>query len=156
MKITKNSKILPVTAASSYGTKFYKVTIEDVIDALKQSNGNIWVIHMLESEGWDAIDFENNLFGSRVIDDELFICETDGQDIQVNGRSVDPEKALDIYSISELSAYIQPADVNKITSSITGYEIKLSDVDNVAVELIQSGHSFTDVVKDAEELGLLD
>ena len=156
MRITKNSKLQSIEAATSYGTKFYRTTIDETIDALKQSNSNIWVIYMLESEGWNAIDFDNNLFGSKVIDDELFICETDGQDIQVNGHFIDPEKALEEYDVSELSAYIQPADKDKIAKSITGYEVKISDVDKVAIELLDNGYSFTDVVKDAEELELLD
>lgn len=155
MKIIKNFSS-PITAATSVGTTYYKASIDELIDALKTSDGNIWVINMLEYKGWDAIDFDNNLFGSKVIGDDLYLCETDGQDIQINGQLVDPEKALDEYDVSELSAYIKPADSKKLTNSITGYEVKITDVDDTAIDLLKVGNSFIDVVKDAEELGLLD
>ena len=156
MKIIKSSnKLETISATKQLSTVFYETTIENAIDALERSNGNIWVIELLKSNGWDAIDFKHNLFGSKVIDDKLYICETNGQDIQVNGQPVDPERALEECSIEDLSEYIQPASDDKITSSITGYEITVSNVEDVAIQLLEDGNSFSDVVRDAEELELI-
>lgn len=157
MKIIKasNANKNIIQAATSIGTTYYEVDIDDALDAIEKSDGNIWILSVLRSDGWDALDLDNNLFGSRVIDDKLYICQTDGQDIQVDEELVDPEKALDKYSIEELSAYIQPADDDTITKNITGYEISFSDVEKVAKELLEEGYSFNDIVRDAEDLSLI-
>lgn len=158
MKLLKRSlhSNVPIKSAYTIGTVYYETTLNQVIDALENNDANMWLILALKESGWDSIDFKNNMFGSKVINDKLYICQTNGQDINVSGKDVDPETALDDYELSELSAYIEPASDDIIIKNITGYEIKITNVNETAIELLQHGNSLLDVVKDAEELGLLD
>lgn len=139
-----------ITAATSIGTTYYTASLDDVISAMRSQGGNIWIYASFKKLGWDAIDFAHNLYGSQVIDNVLYLCITDGHDIDVNGESVNPEEALEDYDVSELSAYIQPADADIIRKYITQYEIKTPDFNNWADDLI-SDYYFTDLVRDAQE-----
>lgn len=149
-----NSK--SITAATQSGTTFYKCTLDQVIEALKKADSNIWLQYVINEYGWDALDFKHNLFGSEIIDDVLYICKTDGYEIQINGEDVEPEFALEDYSVEELSAYIDDADDDIITNSITTYELKPIDLDEVSLRLLESGNSFKDVVKAAYDADIID
>ncbi len=141
-----------VTAAMQLGTTYYRVTLNDIESVMQDStDANIWILKSFQELGWDAIDFEHNLFGSQVIDDVLYICNTDGRDIDVGGEKVDPEIALDDYNLSELSDYIEDADDETILKYITSYEIKTPKFNNWAAELLKAGYKFTDLVTDAQE-----
>ena len=112
--------------------------------------------YVINEYGWDALDFKHNLFGSEIIDDVLYICKTDGYEIQINGEDVEPEFALEDYSVEELSAYIDDADDDIITNSITTYELKPIDLDEVSLRLLELGNSFIDVVKAAQDADIID
>lgn len=141
-----------VTAAMQIGTTYYRVTLDDIESVMQDStDANIWILKSFQELGWDAIDFEHNLFGSQVIDDVLYICNTDGRDIDVRGEKVDPEIALEDYNLSELSDYIEDADDETVLKYITPYEIKTPKFNNWASELLKDGYRFTDLVDDAQE-----
>ena len=133
------------------GTIYYKTTVEEIIDTLKDQEANPWLIAAFQNDGYDAIDFKHNLYGSAVLDDGLYICVTDGHDIEVNGEEVDPEDALEDYSVDELSKYIQPATPDIIKRWITPDEIKKPWLDKWAPELLNSGHSFIELAEAAKE-----
>lgn len=160
MKIKLNSsnqsKLRSVTAATQRGTTFYRCTIDQVIETLENIDANMWLQYVIKEYGWDAIDFKHNLFGSEIIDDVLYICKTDGYEIQINGEDVEPEFALEDYSIEELSAYIEDATDDIVRSSITTYELKPIDLDEVSLRLLELGNSFTDVVKSAQDADLIE
>lgn len=145
-----------VTAAESVGTVFYRVTEDAVKEAFHSDKGNIWMAAEFEINSWNCIDADKSLFGSVVIDDVLYLCVTDGQDISVAGDVVDPESALEDYDLEALTSYIQDADESIILKYITEYEIKFEDIDNTAIYLLNEDISFVEIVKAAEEIGLID
>ncbi|MCM1222054.1 MAG: hypothetical protein NC548_47050 [Lachnospiraceae bacterium] len=151
MKIYRKNVSASVSPAKNSGTTFYSASAEDIIDAYRDETLNVWVRKAFIEEGLDAIDFDHNLFGSKVIDDMLFICVTDGQDIEVNGELVNPEEALEIFTPDELLEYTRQASKNVIRRYITEYEIKIPDFDNWAVDLLNDGYDFSKLVKDYQE-----
>jgi hypothetical protein len=150
MKITKSKVKASVTKTSRKGTTFYKATLDEVKSAFKEKGANLWLLESFEKLGWDAIDFDNNLFGSRVIDDVLYICVTDGYEIEVNGRKEDPEEVLDYYGDSELADYIEDATDKIILKYITEYEIHSPDFNGWAADLLKD-YEFIDLVDTAKE-----
>lgn len=82
-----------IFAAESIGTTFYKYELDDVIEETQLSNPILY--YLFEVYGWDAIDFEKGLFGSRVIGGDLYICETDGIPVKIDGIEFDPEEIFD-------------------------------------------------------------
>ena len=142
-----------VKTAMQKSNTYYRVTLDDIESVMQDStDANIWSLKSFQEIGWDAIDFEHNLFGSQVIDDVLYICNTDGRDIDVRGEKVDPETALDDYKLSDLYTYIEDADEEIILKYNTPYEIKTPKFNNWASELLKDGYTFTDIVNDAQEI----
>ena len=140
-----------IFAAEDIGTTYYTTDINQILDFLKDEDANIWLIGSFELEGLDALNLENNLFGSKIIGDILYICVTDGSDININGNMVDPESALDDYDVEELSAYIRPADDEILRRWITPSEIYEPDMNEMAPRLMDEGYSFVDLMEDAKE-----
>ncbi len=131
MKIYRNSVDAAVSPAKNSGTTFYSASADDIIEAYGDVTLNVWVRKAFIERGLDAIDYDSNLFGSKVIDDVLYICVTDGQDIEVDGELVNPEEALEIYTPDELSKYIRPATKEVIRRYITEYEIIIPDFETL-------------------------
>lgn len=140
-----------IFAAEDMGTTYYTTDINQILDFLKNEDANIWLIGSFELDGLDALNLETNLFGSKIIEDILYICVTDGSDINVNGDMIDPESALDDYDVEELSAYIRPADDEILRSWITVSEIYEPDMNEMAPRLMDEGYSFVDLMEDAKE-----
>lgn len=140
-----------ITAATQSGTTYYKTTVEQIIDTLKADEANPWLIAAFQNDGYDAIDYKHNLYGSAVLDDGLYICVTDGHDIEINGEQVDPEAALEDYPVEELSAFIKPATDDIIRRWITPDEIKVPWLDGWAADLLDSGYSFIELAEAAKE-----
>lgn len=153
MKLMK--KILAattVTEVRSSGTAYYKVELEDAIKMLQKNKSNMWLIQRLEADGWDAIDFKQSLFGSYVDGSVLYICVTDGSDIQVGEDSVDPEKAMEEYGPDMLASYIIDADDKVVCLRISEYDLAEFDIDEAAEVLLHEGKSFVDMMEHATTL----
>lgn len=151
MKIYRKSISASVSPAKNSGTTFYSASADDIIEAYGDVTLNVWVRKAFIERGLEAIDYDRNLFGSKVIDDVLYICVTDGQDIEVDGELVNPEEALEIYTPYELSEYIRPASKDIISRYITEYEIIIPDFDNWAIDLLNDVYDFSKLVKDYQE-----
>lgn len=157
MKITKNyvkadsTDNAIATKISELGTIFYRISLDDVIKYFDSPKQNVWVWKSFVEEGWNCINFENSLFGSAVDGSDLYLCVTDGMEIDVNGEAVDPELALEEYDLDELSEYILPGNDGIIRRYITDDEINTPKFDKWAPDLLDEGYNFTDIVKDAEE-----
>lgn len=135
---------------SGIGTKYYRCNKFDILAALKEEN--ILMTEAIVLDGLSAIDVTaRSLPGSKVIDSYLYICVTDNEDILVNDQYVDPEVALDEYSVEDLSDYIVPADPEIIVDQITPYEVSI-DINRCANSLIRDGSDFTDVLEAYDEL----
>lgn len=140
-----------IFAEEDIGTTYYTTDVNQILDFLKDEDSNIWLIGAFELDGLDALNLENNLFGSKIIGDILYICVTDGSDININGNMVDPESALDDYDVEELSAYIRPADDEVLRRWITTSEIYEPDMDKIAPILMGEGYYFIDLMEAAKE-----
>ena len=137
--------------ARKAGTTFYAVPKSNLEQAFDKDDVNVWLKAEIEADGFDAIDFDNNLFGSKVIGDTLYICVTDGRDIIIDGKAVDPEEALDEYTPEQLSDFTSIATDKLIRRYITEYEVYTPDFDDMAVDLLRAGTSFERLADDYEE-----
>ena len=151
--IAEKSKIY---SAIQEGTTFYHVTLDDAINYLSTKETNLILSYMISTYGWDSLDFSKGLFGSGLVNNDLYICQTDGYDIDVNGESVDPESAFDEYGPENLESYIEEATPQIIKRMITPYElIEDIDMNEVAVGIISSGHDFSELLKSLEDIDRL-
>ena len=132
------------------GTIWYKATIEDVQDALRD-DGNLFVYYAISTEGFRCIDFSKHLFGSYVEDDTIYLCKTDGQYILFDGQFCDPEDAMEEYGPEKLHDYIQDATPDIIELYISPYEVEF-DVDKGAIWLLNEDYSFKSIVDSYEDL----
>lgn len=138
-------------AATPGGTIWYEAEFEQVRDALKEENVILYGAFL--TDGFDCIsNLDINLPGSYVRGDYLYICESDGELIHVNGDHIDPESAMEEYGPEVLSAYIVPADDKIIQQKLTEYEITNYDIDEVAYELFDEGYTFTTILADYEKI----
>lgn len=131
-------------AENTNGTIFWKTDLDQIQEALEDSNPFIRVA--LSLDGYKAIDFRYNLFGSYVDGDTLYICQTNYDPIMVNGEETNPETAMEDFGPEALSNYIQDASDDIVRRYITIYEVTNFDVDEVATELIQDGYSFRELI----------
>lgn len=154
MKLYKRSKLdgsYIRAAKTPGGTVWYEAEFEQVRDALEEEN--LILYGALLTNGFDCIsNIDINLPGSYLEGDYLYLCETDGKLINVNGEDVDPESAMQDYGPEVLSAYIIPAYSKIITQKLTEYEITNYDIDNVAYELFEEGYRFTTILADYEKI----
>ena len=139
----------------SFGTIFYSVT-EDELKRYYKDNGNIFTKYLVQEEGFKAFDLDR-MYGSAVIGDTLYICETDGSFIEVNGEEVEPEFALEDYTIEDLEPYIQELPEKDIKNKLGNYELADFDINDVSTYLIaDEGYEFFEVIDALKDLDLLD
>lgn len=157
MKRSKSTKLQSVTAASNIGTTYYRATLDNVIQTLTRNDANIFLLYLIEADGFDALDFKKHMFGSAVFEenheDVIYICVTDGYEIEVDGEMIDPEEALENYSPSYLDNRIQDANDDIIMRNITPYELLDFDESSIARGILRTYDvSFKKVVSDFEEI----
>ena len=150
----RNHSNTAINAAIESGTTYYVCKRSEVLNALDQNKSNIILREMIRLYGLRCLNTDSALFGSIVDSGVLYLCVTDGREINVNGESVDPEKALLDYPIEELSEYIQPATNQIIQRYVTGYELKPFNLDDVA-KLMLENYSFTAIASAAADIGLI-
>ena len=132
------------------GTTFYSLTMDQILDFFEDKKQNAWIYMSFKESGWKAIDFEHNLFGSKVVDDILYLCVTDSADIEVNGKSVDPEDALEDYAPEDLAEFIKEGTDAVIKRYITEYEVFTPKYNEWASDLLKE-YDFTKLVDDYQE-----
>lgn len=137
----------------NYGTAFYAVT-EDLLKQFYNDSENPIMQHLVNTYGFDAFDIDT-LYGSEIIDGVLYVCDTNGSYIDVNGEEVDPESALESFTLDELSDYIIDADESIIKRYLTEHELAGFDLDDVAYDMIHNGYAFSEVAKWADKMDLL-
>lgn len=154
MKIFHNSKnksvFRNITAAEGVGTTYYRATIDDVVDAVSEGS-NLFVYYCMLALGFESIDLDYNLFGSYIDGNTIYFCDTDGEDIEVQGKLFNPEDAMEEFGPEALESYIQDVTPEIIRRFITPYELKF-DIDEGAYWLMKDGFGFTEIVKAYEDL----
>lgn len=146
-----------IYGAESIGTIFYKITEEQLKD-FYADNKNIVLRYLVEAYGFDAFKTAD-MWGSYLdrSEDVIYYCRTDGQDIEVDGELVNPEQAFEDFPINALEPYIQDGTDSEIKSYFTEYELAEDfDLDEVALDLLNDGYSFSTILKDMNKLDLLD
>ena len=112
MKIRKTHSKTPVASSmkvmaadlQSIGTVYYRVLAAQIESAYEDEDPFIY--YAVLEDGLDAINLDT-MVGSKVIDDELFICQSDGQEININGEMVDPFVALEDYLLKILKIILK-------------------------------------------------
>ena len=145
------------------GTTFYKITYDAIVDAYEDYNIVVW--QALKNYGWDAFDISKYLYGSQMFDDVLYVCDTDGVDIEVedagefgeNGM-INPEEALAAVGPESLQEYIKVPDDDEIRKLVTPYDLNEGglDLDEIATQLLQQGYSFNEIVTAAADAQLIE
>lgn len=150
-------RLRKITAAdeNTSGTTFYIVTKDQIENNISPKN-NIWIKYRLRDYPLEESLNLDYLDGSRVIDDILYYCDTNYEEITVNGEQVNPEEALFQYSLEDLATYISEDTPNSVLKTFTENEISWKDIDisEFAKELLETD-SLEDVARDAESIGLI-
>lgn len=133
------------------GTIFYEVTPELLEEYTDEDAVNLYVREALRSREFDAINMKK-LFGSQIVNGNLYICVTDYNDIEVDGALVDPEDALEEYSIDQLQQYIEPATLKVLHDYVTEYEIDFGDLAQATIDLLEGGYSLRSVFSDYQDI----
>lgn len=158
MKVYKSTHE-PVVAAkiANVGTTWYRVTLKQFSDFIEDHESNLFIRYTALTNNFDALNL-SQMYGSAVYDDELFICETNGQPIVVGpDADVDPETAFENYTPEDLHAYIEDAKTETLIKYITYREIKpeLLEEDQVdaAIDALETRQiSIEDLIKDYNEI----
>ena len=142
------------------GTIFWKFDLDETIRELEQLEGNIILIQRLRDVGWNALDDPERAYACGTItdDDELIICESDFEPIVIDGETVEPEEALELYSVDELeeAGLVQEASAVQVDKYITPYEMSVNfNLGDVAIELLSGDYSFQEVIDAAYDADLL-
>lgn len=154
MKINKLLKPISAAEHPEYGTKYYRITLDDALTA-HRSVGNIWVYGALLNYGFYALNIAD-MWGSKVFGNALYVCDTDGEDIKVGDHYVNPETALEEESLSNLQEYIveNPTD-KKICDLISEHELDYEyiDIDEIARILLDDPSiSFIELYNDYSDI----
>lgn len=143
------------------GTVFYKISLKAAIDAYKDDN--VIMYQALQDYGWTAINISTYLIGSDIVDNILYLCVTDGVDIEVgddfaSSGLLDPEDALASVGPESLSEYVEIPDTSEILKHLTPYDLDDSviDLDRIAEQLLSHGYTLEEIVKDAVDARLLE
>ena len=152
MKISRNEKSRGIPT----GTVYYKCTLDQIIDALSKEDENLWLQYALKEYGWKALNLDTYMFGSKIINNLLYLCKTDGYYINIDGEEVDPEEALDEYPLDKLAAYIQDFDEGVVRSTISMYDMAVVDLNVIAISMLEDGRDYTEITKRAIESGLIE
>ena len=138
MKINKNIK-----KDRSNGTTFYKCSLNDIKENIyNRSSFTDWA---LTESKLNAIDLDQ-LPGSDVIDNYLYLCITDFDDIEINGELVDPEEALATIEITQLADYIESGTPEIISSYLSEDNLVYYSIDVVFKSMLNANYRISDIL----------
>lgn len=143
---TNMKKFKPIKAAVaesiSATTRFYPVELDWFIQLLKDNDKNPMLIWLVEQKGFDAFDLDQ-LYGSAVSDDVLYLCDTNGEDILIDGEPVDPETAIENYGIEAIQPYISDPDTKYILRYLSPDEVSEIDLEEAAQALMNQPYKYS-------------
>ena len=156
MIIKKANRQTPIMSAETIaGTTWYPVTLKQFKDFAEDNIENVFLKYTIIYDGFDALDLDL-MYGTRIVDDTLYICSSDGKDIQVGNEEVDPEFALDKYSPDELSAYMEDVTDTVLESHTTANdfnrELLEENLNNAAIEALQDDVDFSELIDYYDEI----
>lgn len=149
MKITKSKKSehdhVMITSATDYGTVYYKADLSDV-KKIVDENSSLFVVYSIYEHGFDDIQIDQ-MPGSYIDKDTIYICVTDGKDLNINGEEVDPENAIEEVGLESVSAFIQDAPAEIVTQELDSYVFDLDNLEDCASWLLDNGYSLGAIVE---------
>jgi hypothetical protein len=156
MIIKKTNKYTPIMSAETIaGTTWYPVTMSQFSDFVEDNIENVFLKYTATYDGFDALDLDL-MYGSRIIDDTLYVCSSDGKPIQIGNEEVDPEFALDKYTPEELSAYMEDVTDKVLESHTTANDfdkdLLKENLNNAAIEALQDNVDFPKLIEDYNEI----
>jgi hypothetical protein len=156
MIIKKTNKYTPIMSAEMIsGTTWYPVTAKQFKEFAEDIIENIFIKYTAIYDGFEALDLDL-MYGTRIIDDVLYICSSDGKDIRIGDEEVSPEFALDNFTPDELSAYMEDATDKVLESHTTANDfdkdLLKENLDNAAIEALQDGIDFSELIDDYNEI----
>lgn len=165
MKKQKTSKIInvrpyleagnvhDVIQAATDGTIYYHYTLDQIVSYFKynvrQNMENLILYGAFKVYGLNAIDIDNNLFGSYIDGDDLYICVSNYKDIYIQeiDQYINPEDGAYTYGIHALQDYIVDGTDEIINQYLTKYEVSNYNIDIVARYLmLKEGYKFSEVL----------
>lgn len=147
-----------ITAAESVGTTFYKIT-DKMLKQIHENDENFVMRYLVDKYGFEAFELDK-MYGS-FYDDEnnvFYLLVTDGKEIQIKGKELDPEYIFDEQDITleDIQPFVQDANKDTVKRYFSSYELKPIDIDDVAAEVMETGSLFTTTIKELYELDLID
>lgn len=148
MKIMKSKKSehdhVMVTSATDYSTVYYKADLDDVKKIVKE-NSNPFVVYSIYEHGFEDIQIDQ-MPGSYIDKDTIYICFTNGKSLNINGEEVDPENAIEELGLESVSAFIQDAPAEIVTHELNPYVFDLDNLEDCASWLLDKGYSLGEIV----------
>ena len=144
-----------IKSAEEPGSIWYKITREDLLNNMLWKD-NVWISERLKYYPLDdSINIED-LDGSYATEDTLYFLVTDYSPIIIDGEEIEPEEALEEYSLKDIENYINDNPPKDIIQRITDSDISWAgiDIDTCAKDLLDI-ESFSKVVEDAQDIDLI-
>lgn len=151
-------RLSTITAATEDGgTKYYKISRDDLASSMSSRYDNVWTDWLLENRFEESIIDDVLFDGSSIKGDDLYYCITDYLPIDVDGEEVNPEEALALYSLSSLSEYIVESVPDSVLKKISEDDFNWGsvDIEDVAIALLSDGLTFSRICADAESISLV-
>lgn len=138
-------------------TILYETPLEEV---KKIYDDNLFLVYLLDEEGFHAFNIERDCPGSVLEGDTLYLLVTDYDPVTVFGKVIEfPEDITVDFTIEDLkdSGIVEPVTDDIIKKYLSQYELADFDVDAVATDLVQSyGASISEVLEDADKIDVLE
>lgn len=156
MFIKKTNRQTSIMSAETIaGTSWYPVSMKQFDDFAEDHIENVFLKYTAAYDGFDALDLDL-MYGTRVVDDTLYICSSDGKAIQVGNEEVDPEFALDNYTPEVLHAYMEDVTDKVLESHTTANDfdkdLLKENLNNAAIEALQDDVDFSKLIEDYNEI----
>ena len=142
------------------GTTFYAIPAERLLKAFDRSRKklNKFFVDIIRYTDLEALN-PNSFYGSHIdtVNNVFYLCVSDGKPIKVNGEEIDPDEALDKYTIEDLAEYTEQPSDDLILQHVTMYELNpevfdSDTIDTIVQENLEKGVHFKEIVKDYDEL----
>lgn len=158
MKISRTHKQVEIASSKkimaadleSIGTTYYRISSDQILKAYSAKTEDPFIYYAIAEDGLAAINLDT-LVGSQIVDDELYICQSDGQNIIVDNTEVDPFVALEEYGVEACENYIEDVDSKFILDTITIYEIDrksiIAHLNDAAADALDREYDFTTLVR---------
>ena len=144
-----------MSAETIAGTSWYPVTRKQFTDFAEDNITNVFLRYTAIYDGFEALDLDL-MYGTKIVDDTLYICSSDGKDIRVGDEEVDPEIALDEYTPDELFAYMEDVTDQVLESHTTvndfNKDLLKDNLNNAAIEALQDDVDFSELIEDYNEI----